>query len=134
MTSQDKGNPTQNKQRPLPANKHRALTHAPPPMHGTASPLSRCADRPHQAKPYQNYMILLLVIYRFWCQNNTVSVKKSVSLTTKTAWKLWTNFHPNRWSGTGRSTELKCSSRKTFDTRFTSYFLLWKNKEWVHNQ
>ena len=45
---------------PLPPNQHCAPTNATPPMHGAASPLAKCTDRPHLRCTQLNYMILLL--------------------------------------------------------------------------
>ena len=50
---------------PLPPNQHHAPTHAPPPMHGAASPLSRCMGRPHQANTEHSYPILLLCVLSY---------------------------------------------------------------------
>ena len=54
-----------NKPRPLPPNQHRAPTHAPPPMHGAASPSTKCTDRPHLTCRHPSYTILLLYFQCF---------------------------------------------------------------------
>ena len=96
---------------PLPPNQHCAPTHAPPPMHGAASPLAKCTNRPHPTDTETNYMILLLATIKFWVvqnqfkpafQNISLPIswksQKSSHLMYLSAQCLWKQLTINTWS------------------------------------